>query len=477
MFKLINKFPFCSGVFSVLSLVVSAKEPVKQPNLLFVFPDQFRAQGMGFTKEDPVKTPNIDKLASQGVVFTNAVSNRPVCTPYRGMLMTGKYCFSTNLQTNCNTHSRKYQNFLREDETCFSDILKAGGYYCGYIGKWHLDAPKGPDADDWQNSIWDTYTPPGRKRHGFDFWHAYGCYGDHLNPHYWVNDSPAEDTLFAGKWSPEHEANVAIRFIEANTDKPWALFISMNPPHPPYDQVPDKYKSLYQDIPVEKLLNRPNVPKDQKGDVARKSVADYFAAISGVDEQFGRILEALEASGQAKNTIVIFTSDHGETMGSHGLMQKTVWYEESFRIPLIIRWPTKLKPGTKNVHVSVPDMMPSLLSLMGLKDRIPPQVEGENLADCFLGEKAEGPGFTLYLLCQPESSLGGMRGLRNDRYTFVIQRDNEGKETGLLLFDNKADPFQLKNIANEQPRLVDQFKRQVFEKIKTINDPWIVYGN
>ncbi len=473
----VNHFFLLMGILSALSFSNAPKEPVKQPNLLFIFPDQFRAQAMGFMRADPVRTPHIDKLAEQGVVFINAVSNRPICSPYRGMLMTGKYCFSNNVLTNCNTSTRKFQNFLQEDETCFPDVLKANGYYCGYIGKWHLDAPKGPDADDWNNSIWDAYTPPGEKRHGFDFWHAYGCYNEHLNPYYWVNESPVEDTLFPKKWSPEHEADVAINFIGSNTDKLWALFISMNPPHSPYDAVPEKYKKLYKDIPVKKLLNRPNVPEGEQGDVARQSVADYFACVTGVDEQIGRILQALKASGQAENTIVVFTSDHGEMMGSHGLMAKVVPYEESFRIPLVIRWPEKLKPGTSDLQISVPDMMPSLLSLIGLEQQIPLGVEGQDLSGYFFGKKAGAPEFTLYLLSNPWNALGGMRGLRNDRYTFVMQRNNEGKETGALLFDNKADPFQLKNIAGEQPALVNQFKKQVFDKIRTINDPWIIYGN
>lgn len=477
IFSPLNPLFLVVGILFALFPEDSSKEDIKKPNLLFIFPDQFRAQAMGFMKEDPVKTPNIDMLAGQGIVFSNAVSNRPICSPYRAMLLTGKYSFSNNVLTNCNTSARKYQNFLHEDETCFSDVLKSNGYSCGYIGKWHLDAPKGPDVDDWRNSIWDAYTPPGKKRHGFDFWHAYGCYNEHFNPYYWVNDAPLKDTLFAGKWSPEHEADVAIDFIGTNTDKPWALFISMNPPHNPYDQVPEKYKEIYRDIPVNKLLNRPNVPQGEQSNTARQSVADYFACVTGVDEQIGRILSALEESGQAENTIVVFTSDHGEMMGSHGLMAKVVPYEESFRIPLIIRWPGKLQPGTNDLHISVPDMMPSLLSLIGLDQEIPTGVEGQDLSGHFAGKKAGAPEFSLYLVCNPQNALGGMRGLRNDRYTFVMQRNNKGEETGALLFDNQSDPFQLKNIADDEPTLVKKYKKQVFDKIKNINDPWVIYGN
>lgn len=474
---------FIIAAILLLGISTSCNQKNKEeqaPNLLFIFPDQFRPQAMGFTNQDPVLTPNIDKLASEGVYFPNAVSNRPLCTPYRGMLMTGKYCFSTNLQTNCNTSSRKYQNLLREDEICFSDVLKESGYSCGYIGKWHLDAPEGPDCDDWREAIWEAYTPPGEKRHGFDFWHAYGCNNRHLEPYYWVNDAPREDTLFAKEWSPIHEANVAIDFISNKNiradNKPWALFVSMNPPHGPYHEVPQEYRDIYKDIPVDTLLNRPNVPTGIKGKGGRKNVVDYFACVTGVDEQIGRILKELDRSGQAENTIVVFTADHGEMMGSHGLMQKVVWYEESFRIPFIIRWPKKLKAGINKTHFSVPDVMPTFLSLLGLEERVPANVEGENLSTNVLNASEAGPDFTLYINSDPTDALGGMRGLRNDRYTFVIERNKKGDVVRNRLFDNQKDPYQLANIAEEKPDLVEEFTSQVFNKMKEINDPWILYG-
>ena len=141
----------------------------KKPNILFIFPDQYRVQSLGFLNEDPVKTPNLDRLASEGMYCENAVSCMPLSSPYRGMLMTGKYPHNNHIRTNCNTYANQFGTYLREDETCISDVLKAGGYYCGYIGKWHLDAPEGPVASKWQNAVWDTYTPKGAKRHGFEY--------------------------------------------------------------------------------------------------------------------------------------------------------------------------------------------------------------------------------------------------------------------------------------------------------------------
>jgi arylsulfatase A-like enzyme len=447
----------------------------EKPNLLFIFPDQFRSQSMGFMNEDPVHTPNIDRLASEGMVFTNAVSNRPVCSPYRAMLMTGKYPFSNGVQTNVNTSSRKFGNYLKDDEVCFGDVLKANGYYAGYIGKWHLDPPKGPDIDDWRESVWCAYTPPGKRR-GFDFWHAYGCHNRHNEPYYWETNASVEDTLFPGVWSPIHEANIASEFIENNKGKPWALFISMNPPHGPYNEVPEKYRKIYDTIPIDVLLNRPNIPEGREGARGRLNVRDYFACVTGVDEQIGRILDKLEETGQAENTIVIFTADHGEMMGSHGLMQKVVYYEESFRVPFIARWPDRIEPGESDLHLSVPDIMPTLLGLMQVTDNIPEDIEGYDYSKTFRGMPEEKPEFALYINSSFTSALGGMRGLRNDQYTFVIQRNNSGETTNTILFDNKNDPFQLKNIAADHPGLVDKFEHQIFGKLADINDPWVKYA-
>lgn len=454
----------------------------EKPNILFIFPDQYRVQSLGFVNEDPVLTPNLDQLATEGMYCKNAVSSMPLSSPYRGMLFTGKYPHNNRIQTNCNTYANQFGTYLREDETCISDVLKTNGYYCGYIGKWHLDAPEGPIADSWQTAVWDTYTPEGKKRHGFQYWCSYGCHNHHMSPHYWINDATVNDTTYAHKWGPEFEADKAIEFImrkgsvaQREDSKPWALFVSMNPPHGPYNQVPQKYKKLYKDIPVEKLLNRPNVPQDSKGNAGRRSVKDYFACITGVDEQIGRILTALEASGQKKNTIVIFTADHGEMMGSHGMMQKVVYYEESFRIPFIIRWPEKINAGSESLHLGTPDIMPTLLGLAGLDKNIPEDVDGNNFSNILLGKDDNRPDFSLYMKPGESASKSNMRGLRTNQYTFVLAKSIKKGITQTILFDNQKDPYQLKNIAYEHPELIEEFTNKLIARLTEIGDPWISY--
>lgn len=449
-----------------------------RPNILFIFPDQYRAQAMGFTGEDPVLTPCLDRLASESVVCVNAVSTMPLSSPYRGMLMTGMYPHHNNVQTNCNTYANRFGTHLRQEDTTLSDVLDAAGYYCGYIGKWHLDAPEGPLARSWKQAEWDAYTPPGPRRHHFRYWCSYGCHSRHMDPYYWVNEAERSDTTFARKWGPEFEADRAIEFLRAagtaaarDRSKPWALFVSMNPPHGPYSAVPERYKALYRDIPVDSLLVRLNVPAGSRGDKGRANVRDYFACVTGVDEQIGRILAELEASGQARNTIVVFTADHGEMMGSHGLMQKVVYYDESFRIPFLIRWPEALEPRVDSLPLGVPDVMPTLLGLVGLADRIPAQVEGSDFSRILTGESDERPEFALYI--KPGEDLGksNARGLRTTRYTFVMILTREG--VVCHLFDNVADPFQMTDLAQRRPDLVAGFSEKLLQRLNELQDPWM----
>ena len=461
------------------------EEEMKQerPNLVFVFPDQFRQQAIGYMNQDPVVTPNLDRFASEGVVFTNAVSNYPVCSPYRAMLFTSKYPNSNGVITNCNSDTAKYNVFLRESDRCLSDVLHDTGYSQGYIGKFHLDTPSEANYEYTEGrrgdgKVWDAYTPPGPRRHGFDFWHSYGCCDWHLTPHYWEGNTEVSERIDVSEWSVKHETDVAVEYIR-NQDgkhrepgKPFSLFVAFNPPHTPFQQVPPEYLEAYAGKSNEDLLNRPNVRLEEQGAAAGRYAKHYFAAVTGIDEQFGRILDALKEEGIQEDTIVIFSADHGEMMGSHALMHKGVWYDESLLIPFIISWPGKLKPRRDDLLLSVPDIMPSLLSLMGLKDHIPDEVEGTDYSGAILGGSAERPGSALYLVMSPNWPEGGRRGLRTHRYTLVVQR-RKGKGEVYILHDNERDPYQMRNAADENPDVVRQLMKELNQWLEKTNDPWL----
>ena len=228
-----------------------------QPNLLFIFPDQFRNAAIGINNQDPVKTPNLDKLAGEGMIVSNAISSYPLCSPFRGMLMTGLLPYHNNVLTNSNSQRYQYDNSWQKDDISFSDVLVENGYDAGYVGKLHLTSP--PPIEGKDSVVWDAYTPK-EFRHGFNFWYAYGTFDQHNTPHYWINDAKEDELTQINEWSAKHEADVIIDYLKnpsedtRSKDKPFALFWSVNPPHPPYQYVPEEYLKAYKDKSLDELL-------------------------------------------------------------------------------------------------------------------------------------------------------------------------------------------------------------------------------
>jgi len=405
------------------------------------------------------------------------------------MLMTGRFPLSTGMTNNCQPG---LDMELSVDEICIGDVMKAHGYSTGYIGKWHLECPslnrsKNPvDGATWS---WDGWTPPGQRRHGFDFWYAYNTYDQHFTPHYW-KDSP--EKIEIKQWSVEHETNVAIDFIKnRKKDNPFALFLSWNPPHLPYI-APEKYKSLYADRDFPPRLN-------VKGDINEERFLGYFAAVTSCDDNFGRLLKSLDEQGIADNTIVVFTSDHGEMLQSHGRWSKNIWYEESIGIPFLIRWPHRISAGREEMLFASYDFMPTLLGLMELP--IPETVETTDYSGVLLGKENTGPS-SVFLTKYPNTgqllavgqepspwvkegaelrSRGidwrkiGYRGLRTNRYTYAVNRPNDGKTVERFLYDNEHDPYQLNPVkaveADENPHM-RELEKELQEWLTKLGDPF-----
>lgn len=459
-----------------------------KPNIIFVVADEFRQQSMGFMKQDPVITPNIDRFAKESLVLTNAVSTMPMCSPYRGMLFTGMYPYSNGIIENVNSMHTKYGIYLKEDARCISDVLAENNYNCGYVGKYHLDAPiETLDAPEFiaDKVKWDAFTPPS-KRHGFDFWYSYGCCDEHMTPHYWTGDGDEYEGRREHKgWSPIHELDIARDYIKnsdgkyRDKDKPFALFWSINPPHMPFEQVPETYKGMYNEKTPDELLNRRNVDLDGPTEntvTAKEHAANYFAAVSGVDEQFGKLMQYLEEEGLKEDTIVVFTSDHGEMMGSHDLMGKSVWYDEAFLIPFIIRWPDKINHGVSRLHLAVPDVMPTLLSIVGLEDKIPEALEGTDYAKVLTGEQEDFSDSAFGLLWKAPYHKevdvhDGFRVVRTDQYTYAVEIEGEIKNK--YLYDNVKDPYQMTNLIGDKKDIMDQLDKRLILWMEKTNDPWL----
>lgn len=471
---------------------------MKGKNLLFVFADQWRRSAIGYEGSEQVKTPRMDQFARESVYCTNAVSACPLCSPHRASMLTGRYPLSTGVITNCKPELPYH---LQDSEICISDVLKENGYNTGYIGKWHLDLPQQRTGAFPESGAvrWDAFTPPGKGRHGFDFWYSYGAWDAHMHPHYW-RDTPQKIQI--DQWSPEHETDVAINFMRSS-QKPFALFVSWNPPHPPYDSVPQKYLDLYKDeiIPkanssMDRFLSHTVEATDDEGNRTSnmQKLKQYYAAISGLDEQFGRILDFLKESGLQDDTYVVLSADHGDMMGSHGLVGKHVWYEESIGIPFIVSGPG-LHPGQCGTVISSTDIMPTLLELLDLP--VPPTVEGESCMDSIVQCKTAAekvsylgcyPGFWMYLREFENAAMRiqdfGWRAIRTPQYTFVIDigyHPNAAPIPEFHLYDLKQDPLQINDLitdANAYPftnSVAKSLYQQLTAFMEKSNDGMLAY--
>lgn len=486
---------------STLTLLGCTDAQDDRPNIIYVYPDQFRNQALAFWNEpeyaehvawkaDPVKTPRLDGFADESVVFSTAMSNCPLSSPYRGIFLTGMYPERNGITLNC--MAERPESSLREDAICISDVLSEQGYSCGYIGKLHADHPTPNDPANPGHYVsdrrpeWDAYTPVER-RHGFSYWYSYGTFDEHKNPHYWDTDGVRHDPK---EWSVGHETDKAIEFLrnengQRKKDAPFFLTIAYNPPHSPYESLDDcmaEDYALYEDMGYSELYVRDNADTTlSKAPAARY----YFANVTGVDREFGRLLDALEELGLDDNTIVIFTSDHGETMCSQGTEDpKNSIYTESFNVPFMIRYPEKVRPRVESTLLSSVDIMPTLLSMAGLKDEIPATVEGRDLSPVILenDEYCDIPESVLYIrnLNGPKGEDGMVkgffpvaRGIKTSRFTFEISVNRDKTLKDVIIFDDIQDPYQLSPISyKDNPELFQNLLAKLEAKLEEANDIW-----
>ena len=197
-----------------------------------------------------------------------------------------------------------------------------------------------------------------------------------------------------------------------------------------------------------------------------------MACMTGVDEQVGRIVQALKEKGLWENTILVFTSDHGDCMGRHHHIGKNIYYEEAMRIPMMISWPGKIQPRRDSVTaIAFADLYPSLLSMMGFRKVVPAGVETFDLSQRIMTGKGKQPEFQpYYWIDVPRSTTHGQRGLRTGRYTFVVEIEN-GKVTDTILFDRRNDPYEMKNVAADEPEVVDKLGKALKRWLRRTDDP------
>ena len=399
-----------------------------RPNLLFVFADQMRGMDMACAGNPQVRTPTLDRLAGEGTLFTRAYANCPVCTPSRGTILTGRYPLSHRAVAN--------DMPLPTDEVTIAHVLRDAGYRTGYVGKWHLDGvPR------------DRFTPPGPRRQGFDFWAAWNCAHAYFRGKVF-RDEPTPVEL--GGYEPVGHTDLAIEFLRRRDESPFSLFLSWGTPHAPYGQVPEEYLGLYAPAGLELRPNAASQPPEGFRRLAdgpdRQALAGYYAHITALDEQLARLLAVLDEQGAAGNTVVGFTSDHGDMLWSQGMCKKEQPWEEAIQIPLLVRWPGRVPAGRRcGELIGTADLAPTLLGLMEIEP--PATMQGGELSRVVLSDEARGPESVLLLepVIVDQGARQGVRewrGLRTKRYTYARWFDG----AGWLLYDNDADPFQTENL-------------------------------
>ncbi|MFW5858346.1 MAG: sulfatase [Planctomycetota bacterium] len=391
------------------------------PNLLFVFADQLGALVTGCYGQPQVRTPNLDRLAEDAVRFENAYTVAPLCTPFRGALFTGRYPAQTGIFRNGQR--------LPDGEPTLADRFNAAGYRTAYVGKWHLAG--GPVG---------TWVPPGT-RGGFTDFVGWDCgHARHLGQQYFDGDCPDELPLEGHE--TDALTDIAIERLQRHAagDAPFCLFVSYQAPHP-YCDPPEEYLAIYRDT---ELAYRPTVDPDARftgyrnlatGEQDLKTWTErYFGEITHLDAALGRLFGELDRLGLRENTVLVFTSDHGDMGGCHGRFEKSVAYEEATRIPVLVRGPGVTGGRVVAEPFSSIDFFPTLLGLCGLPPC--PTAEGADWADHLAGRTDTAPRRDIIM------QLASWACIRRGDEKLTLSLD--GSETNAL-FRLSADPYETDN--------------------------------
>ena len=432
----------------------------RQPNVLLIIADEWRAQATSWNGDRNVSTPALDRFARESVSFDNAVSNLPVCCPARAGVMTGQFPLTNGVFIN--------DVELKPKGATLGQTFRDAGYHTGFIGKWHLYGS--PDGNYGRRLA----LVPREKRLGFEYWKACECTHDYNHSLYYEGDDPHP------KYWPGYDASAqtddAIQFIRSNAKggDPFLLCLSLGPPHFPYETAPAEFQEQYRS---REITLRANVPAADRTE-ATAILRGYYAHMAALDSCFERLFRSLGEAGIGDDTIVVFLSDHGDMMLSQGLTTKLHPWDESVRIPLLIRYPRLL--GRKGSRVAeqfdMPDLMPTVLALAGLP--IPDSVEGRDRMHSPARNREAGQDASLVMLPVPitEARRYGFaeyRGLRTGRYTYI--RSIHGP---WLLYDNAGDPYQMNNLvaAAGHRKLRGELDRRLDDELRRRHDEFLPAG-
>lgn len=422
-----------------------------RPNIIFIMADDHAAQAISSYGSKINKTPNIDRLAKEGVRFTNCFAANALCAPSRATLISGKHCAANGYKLN----GDKFDN----SQLTFPKLLQIAGYETGLFGKWHLATePK-----------------------GFDYFNILPGQGNYFNPRLKDNGQEWQDGTKGGVSQEGYFTNLitdsSIDWLKnREKSKPFCLMLHHKAPHTPH-RYPDKYKELYTDdlplpetfndnfegknhallnghcgwskldsiIPAHILEDAPEglTPEEHKQWAYQAFFKGYLRLIAALDDNAGRLLDYLDESGLSENTIVVYTSDNGFFLGDHGLFNKMWMYEESMRLPLLIRYPKDIKPGViNNQLVSILDFAPTFLDYANAP--IPEELHGQSIRPLLKGEEPKNWRTSVYYHYYGQYGVPAHNGIRTqDSKLIHFYNSTDGPEWELYNLHN--DPNEINN--------------------------------
>ena len=431
-------------------------------NSIFLFADQMHKYAMGSVSPF-VKTPHLDALAAQGTRFDRCYSNNPVCTPYRGILLTGQLSQSCGVKRN--------NEPLPDNVPALADAFNRAGYETSFVGKWHIGGNgNGPI--------------PKELRGGFKHFTGYQCYNGFYKDVCFYDEEDRENRF------DEHREDVCTRYIIEHikkmhkTGKPFLQVASFQAPHYP-EQPPPEYAALYSDkeipLPPDHIDICPYTPTfappsprpfedcpdyQNYGGNMQKYLQLYYAMVTHIDDCVGKILAVLDELGIREETNIFFSSDHGDMQGSQGLKNKCLPYERSCGIPFIANIPGGKKGQISLAPVSAVDVYPSLLSLHGLPGE--KHLEGYDFIPILHGKEIDVPPVFCenYLPAQlthdsPEKFQWKM--VCDGRYKFTMSWEDKKPR---LLFDLDKDPYEMENLIGKSPEIEDRFEKLIINYFK-----------
>ena len=434
-------------------------------NLLFVFADQMHAFALGCMGTSDIHTPNLDRLASQGTLFRHAYSNAPVCSPFRVCLFSGLYGSQINGLRN--------RALIPEHLPTLPQRLNEGGYRTSYVGKWHI-------GDSGNKPI------PENLRAGFADFIGYQCYNDFLDEVCFYDEAGTEHRYDGHR--TDVTTDVALERLRGLAGNPFALFVSYQNPHYPVQPSPE-YEAMYvgktiarrpnsRDVePYTKTFSPPSPQPFERDPNFRKYGGNldeylrlYYAMVTQLDANVGRLLAELERFGLADDTAVVFTSDHGDMQGSHGLTNKAYAWEESAGIPLVIRVPGGRPGSVCDGLVTGIDFLPTALEWAGLPPE--PTSEGRSIAAAARGDEQalDGPVF---------SEMERWCMVRRGSYKLVADGD---AVTPADLYNLDDDPYEMDNLVARadlkdvrESLLADlvAWRRHTREAAHEVKQPWM----